>query len=327
MGIVVERKSRKNRKFKNPDDVKNELMRIHKNRYRYHFDTFRRVKNKIKITCDDHGDFYQSIEKHLSGQGCPKCKYIVIGNKKRTPIDGLFEKFINIHKDLYNYDNSIYHGMMALMEVKCNRCGRIFKVMPYRHLKGDGCRICGYKTNGFKRRHNLEKFIEKARKIHDDMYEYYEYTLGDQKVKIKCKKCNNIFYQTPEGHLNKKGCPFCNFSKGELLINKLLIKNNIKFIRQFKLPGYKFRYDFYLPNYNLLIEFHGRQHYEPVRAFGGKNAFDMVRTRDAFKRSLAKEYKMNMLEIKFSFLKLPEDKFENMLINSINKRMKYGTSY
>ena len=59
----------------------------------------------------------------------------------------------------------------------------------------------------------------------------------------------------------------------------VLLKNNkIEFIPQFKIPGnnYKFRYDFFLPDYNLLIEFHGKQHYEPVEIFGGEEEFKNI---------------------------------------------------
>ena len=60
-------------------------------------------------------------------------------------------------------------------------------------------------------------------------------------------------------------------SKGENEVEKVLIELNIIFEKQKRLQDMKKApFDFYLPDYNLLIEFQGKQHYEPVAQFGGK---------------------------------------------------------
>ena len=53
-----------------------------------------------------------------------------------------------------------------------------------------------------------KQFIEKAKLVHGDKYDYslVEYKNSKTKVKIKCNTCNNIFNQTPNDHLSKKGC-------------------------------------------------------------------------------------------------------------------------
>ena len=43
-------------------------------------------------------------------------------------------------------------------------------------------------------------------------------------------------------------------------------------------------FDFYLPEYNICIEYQGQQHYYPVEIFGGKNAFESQVLRDNIKR-------------------------------------------
>ena len=58
----------------------------------------------------------------------------------------------------------------------------------------------------------LEQFIEKAKQIHGDKYDYslVEYDNCKKKIKILCKKCGNIFEQTPDKHINaKEGCKYC----------------------------------------------------------------------------------------------------------------------
>lgn len=58
-------------------------------------------------------------------------------------------------------------------------------------------------------------FEKKAKAIHGDKYDYseVEYIKSSIKVKIKCKKCQTEFWQTPNNHLNGQGCPKCKLYK------------------------------------------------------------------------------------------------------------------
>lgn len=76
---------KKYRKFKSANELINIFNTIHNNKYLYEFDIFNKVIDKINIICPEHGEFYQSIVKHLMGQGCNKCKYLNIASKRRTP--------------------------------------------------------------------------------------------------------------------------------------------------------------------------------------------------------------------------------------------------
>lgn len=80
-------------------------------------------------------------------------------------------------------------------------------------------------------------FIDKMKKVHGDKYDYslVQYSGLKNKVTIICKT-HGQFTQTPNNHINQvNGCPTCNTSKGELLIESYLQKNNIPYIK-----GYKF---------------------------------------------------------------------------------------
>lgn len=85
-------------------------------------------------------------------------------------------------------------------------------------------------------------------------------------------------------HLRGVGCPRCNGSKGELVVERFLVDNNIRFVRQCKyfedlgkscinpMTNRKLMFDFYLPDHNKCIEFDGVYHYKPefldARGFG-----------------------------------------------------------
>ena len=57
-----------------------------------------------------------------------------------------------------------------------------------------------------------EDFIARSKSIHGDKYDYSQvvYVNSSTKVAIKCNHCGNIFYQSPNVHLKKCGCPMCN---------------------------------------------------------------------------------------------------------------------
>jgi len=127
-----------------------------------------------------------------------------------------------------------------------------------------------------------KKFIEKARKLHGDKYDYskVEYKSDKERVCIICPK-HGEFWMTPHNHLATHrggcGCPKCanTVSKLEESIINRLTKENIKFKKEYankKLFG-KMRGDFFIESHNVMIECQGRQHFEEINslhfAYGG----------------------------------------------------------
>lgn len=80
-----------------------------------------------------------------------------------------------------------------------------------------------------------------------------------------------------------------------------------------------FEYDFYLPELNILIEFHGRQHFEFVHYFHRtEDNFLAQKERDMIKRQLAKELKYKLIELDHKQLEsLSEKQFEELLLKMI----------
>ena len=89
-------------------------------------------------------------------------------------------------------------------------------------------------------------------------------------------------------------------SKGEDKIIRLLRAANIKFEREktfADLRGGKFRYDFYLPLYNILIEVDGEQHFRPVDLFGGEERFKIQRKHDMQKNRYCWDHGIRVIRI------------------------------
>ena len=122
-----------------------------------------------------------------------------------------FEKAKNKYNEQYDYSLVEYINNRTKVKIKCNSCGNIFEMQPANHLKGQGC--LEYCPTAKK---TTEQFIEEAKLIHEDKYDYslVNYINNYTKVKIKCNNCGFIFEQKPNDHLNGSGGPKCAISKG-----------------------------------------------------------------------------------------------------------------
>lgn len=115
-----------------------------------------------------------------------------------------------------------------------------------------------------------------------------------------------MFYQEPQHHLQGSGCPLCKSSRGENVILKILNDNNITFLRQKPFVNDNifaqrkhFVVDFYIQESNVIIEYNGIQHYEPIGRFGGKESFIQQQERDMALRQYCKEHKIKLIEIPY----------------------------
>lgn len=97
-----------------------------------------------------------------------------------------------------------------------------------------------------------------------------------------------------------QSCGCITTSIGEDNIQKILLKNNIEFIREYKFSDLGlFRYDFYLPNNNRLIEFDGRQHYSSSSLWDDKESFEIRQQRDKIKNEYAKNHNIDLVRIPY----------------------------
>ena len=117
---------------------------------------------------------------------------------------------------------SEYDGNKNYITVKCKKHNHVFKTKPNWLHKGCGCVECYNEVRGNKTRKNKKQFIEESYKIHGNKYDYskVEYINNKTKVCIICPE-HGEFWQSPNKHLQKHGCPFC---AGKYITNDDFIK-------------------------------------------------------------------------------------------------------
>lgn len=258
---------------------------IHGDKYDYSKAEYVNQNEKLCIICPEHGEFWQTPTAHtFLKEGCPKCS----GHYTMTTEEWI-EKAREIHGDKYDYSKTEFTGANKKVCIICPEHGEFWQA-AHSHLEGYGCKKCAVSQLADKYRKTKDKFIEDARKIHGDKYDYskVEYKNANEKVCIICPE-HGEFWQSPVGHLdNSHGCPICKTkSKMELLLKRLFDENGVKYIREKKFDWLKYqdnlKVDFFLPENNLVIECQGEQHFKPVKIYGGEGMLKITQARDNLK--------------------------------------------
>jgi len=201
-----------------------------------------------------------------------------------------------VHGDKFTYDESTYVDTHTKMRIICPKHGEFWQT-PKSHLKYD-CEKCSYEKRATIFRKTTEQFINDAKEVHGDKYDYskVEYIKAKSKVIIICPK-HGEFLQMPNGHLSGQGCPKCNISHLEKKVLQFLKNNNISYIYQYKNKKLKKQsLDFYLPEYNIGIECQGKQHF----GFGGwddKEYLKEIAILDKKKFNICKELNIKMIYV------------------------------
>jgi len=179
------------------------------------------------------------------------------------------EKSILSHKVKYDYSRVEYKNAREKVCIICPEHGEFWQRADS-HMKGANCPVCGKIEGINKLKLKDQEFKNKAYKIHGNTYDYskVECYHSRSKVIIICK-IHGEFEQSVHNHLQGSGCPKCQslcFSSGELRIKNWLKRKRIFFIPQKKFDGCKnircLPFDFFLPKYNICIEYDGKQHFD-----------------------------------------------------------------
>ena len=166
-------------------------------------------KGRVCIICPEHGEFWKTPNNILSGHGCPKCSFEKMGENKTQTNEWFIKKSKQIHGDKYDYSKVEYKGNRYNVKIICPKHGE-FIIQASNHLKGKGCQKCSYENISNNKTKTTEDFIEKAKQIHGDKYDYskVEYEGAGKKICIICPK-HGEFWQNPNVHLSGCNCPKC----------------------------------------------------------------------------------------------------------------------
>ena len=271
-------------------------------------------KTKILHRCLIHNiEWMVRPDNIIHGKGCPECaKENRIKNNRMAHeeyVEQLFTKnpAIKVIGKYVNARTPILH--------KCIIDNYEWMTTPDKTLRGRSCPKC---AGNIKKTH--EDYVCEMSLVNPNIEVIGQYIDAKTPILHKCLIDRNTWYVRPNDILMGKGCPLCAESKGEKAVRLWLDKHNILYVCQKTFKNCKntrmLPFDFYLPEYNICIEYDGEQHFEPVDfANKGKEwankQFDIRRKCDKIKTEYCENNNIKLFRI--PYFKNAEEELNNFL--------------
>jgi len=316
-----------------------EFLRVSQNTHHNYYDysqisssSYKNANSMVTIICPIHGLFSQRAAYHMKGYKCKKCGYTVAsekntkwknGEKKYIPTgkicktaEAYVNKFNKVHQNLYDYslvsDNNLFdnnklkNGARTIIQIICKKHGE-FNQALCDHISGNGCQLCkkerlristaSYNLNN---RMTNEEWIERANKIHHQLYDYslVNYTKSDCSVRIICNN-HGQFIQKSSYHLGGSGCQKCATGKTSSKIGHQWLDSlkNISLLREYPLSNAAKKYivDGYDPSTNTVYEFLGDYWHGNPKIY---KSTDLMKTRKIYFHELYHQTMRKFSDIK-----------------------------
>lgn len=272
-------------------------------------------KAKIDAVCDYCGAQYitqNDVLRHgrvmISKDACPKCagkKASEVSYQKRA--DRYYSDLEAICNEL-NYEllteKSEFTGLCMRIRYRCKKHG-IREAILDNLLRGHGCLLCSYESRFDSVRHD-KRYVEAVINhvdgntlLNPDEYK----NMTDRNLRIRCR-CGNE-YCTSFSNFLKHGVTSCyacscKESNGETLVRRFLEDHDIRFVPEKRFKDCRDKkplpFDFFLPDYDICIEFDGKQHFEDIDGFCD---YDTVRRHDEIKNRYCTEHGIRMIRIPY----------------------------
>lgn len=271
---------------------------------------FTSMKNKVVM-------FHKSCEREFEttgdafinrGSRCSKCRYDNIGKWNKKSIDDFTTEFNEKKGNLYELIGE-YTGSSDYIEIKCRTCSHHWEVHCGSFITTEkGCPKCFFNKLSKIKTKSHEQFVNQVvERFGNEFIVIGEYVGDKNKIQVIHNYCGEEFSISPGNLLRGKGCPICKMSKGERAIKKYLEDNSFEYTRQLKFPDCRneleLPFDFGVFDENgillCLIEFDGKQHYEPLEIFGGERGFIKRKKNDQIKNNYCKAKGIKLIRIPY----------------------------
>ena len=209
--------------------------------YNYNNINYVNARTPITIHCNKHNlDFQQAPLNHLKSNGCPKCFSEAMSLNTETFI----KRANDVHGRKYDYSKTVYHRSSAPVTITCPIHGD-FTNIASNHLKGAGCHRCKNQIHIHTQRQPDEKiltrFVNKARKLYGDRFDYSKVNIRESKPLFYCNKHQVEFRQERRNHLRYFGCKVCAAEKHSLSQEEFIKRSKVVYGDRFDYSLVKFK--------------------------------------------------------------------------------------
>ena len=263
---------------------------------------YKNQKEKLKLKCKCGEIFYVTFDNFLrkSHRQCKNCGYKNGAKLNALSNEQFLNRLLKIITDDYLVVECNYKNQKSKIVLKHKVCGHRFSKTALKLSQGQYvCPMCkGNKKKTF------EELQLEIQNISSEL-KLVGFKNSDN-LEILHIPCGKIVKRTLYEVRKHKGifCPLCKSSFGVREIRKYLSNNNIEFKEEYRFENCKFKkelpFDFYLPKYNICIEFDGEHHERPLTHWGGDKGFEMVKIRDNIKNKFCESKSIKLIRISYS---------------------------
>ena len=248
---------------------------------------YKNTYSKLLLKCPNNHNYEVRVDSFKEGRRCQQCFVESI----RLNVDRIKNY---IESQGYKWVSGEYKNARSKLLLKCPN-NHDYKT-TYDNFKIHKCPQCHSENIRIEEEKKFKEFVEKQ----GYKWEEGKYKNSRSKILLKCP--NNHDYEVRINSFKSgRRCPLCNnISKGEQKIMDVLNIHNILYTHDKLIwKENKLRPDFYLPDYNLIIEYDGKQHYESIEYFGGKEMLKLTQQKDKEKNDYCREHNINLLRIPY----------------------------
>lgn len=306
-----------------------------------HMDT----KKMNKLLQERYGDEYQFLEEYKNSKTRIKyihrdCGYVglirpydLFSGSRRCY--NCYGPKIKTHKEFMEKLNLLWPNKYKVLgeyqkskdKVRVrHECGYEWDALPQYLYKTGSCPKCGLEEQVEKRTLSSQEIQNKIIKNIGEGYTVVgEYQNCDSPLEIQ-HECGFKWAPTLNNLLKSKGCPVCKntLSNPEFFIYNLLKNNEINFQYQYRIPECKnirslpFDFAIWINGKLYLIEYQGRQHFQPIDFFGGEKRFEELQKNDNIKKQYCIENKIPLIYFNYNQQK---DEIESILLQFIKEAL------
>lgn len=221
----------------------------------------------------------------LRGAGCRECWIEKLRNTRVKNTEDYILELANISPHIKLIGD--YINAKTPTQHYCKLHKVFWDISPSNALKGQGCSECCKNKQSLSLLKTHEQYILDLANVNPDIKVIENYIDAKTPILHKCLIDGFIWPIAPSNALSGKGCPKCNESHGEKTVSRWLDTQYIEYVPQYTFDDCRDKqplpFDFYLPKFNITIEYQGCQHYNPVEFFGGQSYLEYIQYHDKIK--------------------------------------------
>lgn len=189
-------------------------------------------------------------------------------------------------------------------------------------LNGKGCPECVALNNRIRFRLNTEEIVERIKECGGEILNPQDYINQSVKnLKFVCPQCGDVFTSSLAHYTQHGGmvCTNCsdNESLGAKKIRRYLEDNRIHFITEKIFVDCRDKnplpFDFYLPDYNVAIEFDGQQHFIQSNLF--PETLELIQSHDLIKNNYCAKSGIKLIRISYKEINKINKILENEIVS------------